>query len=168
MNCSACGNENPEDAQFCGGCGAALSVSTIASSTPQVTVEFPDAVKHGFQRYIDFSGRSSRAEYWWFAFFIVLVDIIATAVDTVVLGTDLGGIGLLSAVWELARLIPSLAIGVRRLHDINKSGWWLLSGFVLVIGWIVLIVWAIKRGDEGPNKYGPDPRQATSQQPHKP
>jgi len=168
MKCTACGNDNAENARFCGGCGAALSVSPITSSTPQVTVDFPEAVKLGFQRYIDLSGRSSRAEYWWFAFFIALVDIIATAVDTVVLGTDLGDTGLLAAVWGLATLIPSLAIGVRRLHDINKSGWWLLLWFVLVIGWIVLIVWAIKRGDDGPNKYGPDPRQPTSQQPYKP
>ena len=168
MNCPACGSENREDAQFCGGCGAALSVSPITSLTPQVIVDFPEAVKLGFQRYIDFSGRSSRAEYWWFTLFIVLVDVIVTAVDTVVLGTDLRDIGLLSTVWQLATLIPSLAIGVRRLHDIDKSGWWILLWFVLVIGWIVLLVWAIKRGDGGPNKYGPDPRQAISQQPYKP
>ena len=93
MNCPACGSENPEDVQFCGGCGAALGVSPITSSTPQITVDFPEAVKLGFQRYNDFSGRSSRAEYWWFTLFIVLVDIIVTAVDTVVLGTDLWGRG---------------------------------------------------------------------------
>ena len=165
MKCPKCGNENREYAQFCGGCGASLSVSPITSSTPQVTVDFPEAVKLGFQRYNDFSGRSSRAEYWWFTLFIVLVDIILIAVDTVVLGTDLGGIGLLSVIWELGTLIPSLAIGARRLHDIDKSGWWLLLWFVLVIGWIVLLVWAIKQSDEGSNKYGPDPRRATSQQP---
>jgi uncharacterized membrane protein YhaH (DUF805 family) len=168
MKCSTCGNDNEENAQFCGGCGAALGVSPITSSTPQVIVDFPEAVKLGFQRYIDFSGRSSRAEYWWFTLFIVLVAVIVTAVDTVVLGTDLRDIGLLSTVWDLATLIPSLAIGVRRLHDIDKSGWWILLWFVLVIGWIVLIVWAIERGDKGTNKYGPDPRQATSQQPYKP
>ena len=110
-----------------------------------------------------FSGRASRVEYWWFVLFIVLADIIATAVDTVVLGTDLEDTRPLAAIWGLATLIPSLAIGVRRLHDINKSGWWLLLWFVLVIGWIVLIVWAIKRGDECPNKYGPDRRRSTSQ-----
>ena len=168
MKCPQCSNDNPEDAQFCGGCGAALGVSLITSSTPQVIVDFPEAVKLGFQRYIDFSGRSSRAEYWWFTLFIVLVDVIVTAVDTVVLGTDLRDIGLLSTVWQLATLIPSLAIGVRRLHDIDKSGWWLLLWFVLVIGWIVLFVWAIKQSDEGSNKYGPDPRQAPPQQPYKP
>ena len=76
-----------------------------------------------------------------------------------------GGIGgfaglpsLLDAVWVIVTFIPSLAVGVRRLHDINRTGWWLLLCLVPVFGWIVLIVWAIKRGDEGPNKYGTDPR----------
>ena len=159
MKCTACGKDNAEKAQFCGECGADLSDSPITSATPQVTVDFPRAVELGFRRYIDFRGRSSRAEYWWWTLFIVLVGIIATAIDTVVLGTDLWDTGLVGWVFSLATLSPDLAVSVRRLHDINRSGWWLLLYFVLVIGWIVLLVWAIKRGDVGPNKYGPDPRQ---------
>ena len=73
-----------------------------------------------------------------------------------------GGWGVLGLLLDLATLIPSFALGARRLHDINRTGWWQLLWFVLVIGWVVLIVWAIERGDKGPNKYGPDPRQATS------
>ena len=65
---------------------------------------------------------------------------------------------VLSGIFRLATLIPSLAVGARRLHDINKSGWWLLLMFAILIGWIILIVWAIKQGDKGPNRYGPDPR----------
>ena len=76
---------------------------------------------------------------------------------------DLGLLGLLGIAWSLVVIIPTVAVGVRRLHDINRTGWWLFLIFVPVIGWVVLIVWAIKRGDKGPNKYGPDPRQATSQ-----
>ena len=67
--------------------------------------------------------------------------------------------GVLGLLFGLGTLIPSLAVGVRRLHDIHRTGWWLLL-FGSGIGWIVLIVWAIKRGDKGPNKYGLDPRQA--------
>ena len=86
------------------------------------------------------------------------------AVVDIVTGTMgmFGDSGLLGQLFELAVLVPSLALGSRRLHDINRTGWWLLLLFVLVIGWIVLIVWAIKQGDKGPNKYGPDPRHATS------
>jgi uncharacterized membrane protein YhaH (DUF805 family) len=98
--------------------------------------------------------------------------------------------GVLDAVWVIVTFIPSLAVGVRRLHDINRTGWWLLlwlvpvpvvGGIVLtgwwlllwlvpvsVVGGIVLVVWACRRGDAGPNKYGPDPRQPASQQPYKP
>ena len=96
--------------------------------------------------------------------FTVLAGIVLAVVDTAT-GTMgmFGDSGLLGQLFELALLVPSLALGARRLHDINRTGWWLLLIFVVVIGWIVLIVWAIERGDEGPNKYGPDPRQATSQ-----
>ena len=69
--------------------------------------------------------------------------------------------GPLEVLFTLATIIPSLALGVRRLHDINRTGWWLLLWFVLLIGWIVLILWAIERGDKGANKYGLDPRQPT-------
>ncbi len=174
MKCTACGKDNPDNAQFCGICGASMSESDD-SDTGTGTAELPmvsflDAATLGFTRYVDFRGRSSRAEYWWWALFVVLVDIIAQAIDTVVLGTDLWDTGLLATVWELAVLIPSLALGARRLHDINRSGWWLagLFGYILLIipglvMTVLLIIWACKRGDTGPNKYGPDPRQPTSQ-----
>ena len=167
MNCPTCGKDNPEGARFCGICGVSLIVSTAsgietaASELPKVS--FPQAVKLGFKNYFKFSGRATRAEYWWWLLFIVLAGIVLAVVDTLT-----GTMGMLVGMWvvqmvELAVLVPSLALGARRLHDINRTGWWLLLWFVLVIGWIVLIVWAIKRGDECPNKYGPDRRSSTSQ-----
>ena len=169
MKCTGCGSDNPENAQFCGGCGVSLSASTPtdvgidAAELPMV--DFGTAVKLGFQRYVDFSGRSTRAEYWWWGLFTTVVSVALIIADTLAGNSSTFGWlgGLLETLFTLATIIPSLALGVRRLHDINRTGWWLLLLFVLVIGWIVLIVWAIERGDEGPNKYGPDPRQATSQ-----
>ena len=79
-----------------------------------------------------------------------------------VIGVFAGLPGVHEGVLWIVTLIPSLALGARRLHDINRTGWWLLLWLVLVIGWIVLIVWAIKRGNECPNKYGPDRRRFTS------
>jgi len=70
--------------------------------------------------------------------------------------------GLLSGLFGLATLIPSIALGARRLHDINRSGWWQLL-WLTGIGGILLMVWAIFRGDEGDNQYGPNPRQSLSQ-----
>ena len=71
--------------------------------------------------------------------------------------------GLLSGVFRLAILIPSFALGARRLHDINRSGWWQLLWLVLLIGWIILIVWATRKGDEGPNQHGSDPKDQAYQ-----
>ena len=165
MKCTGCGSDNPENAQFCGGCGVSLSASTPtavgidAAELPMV--DFGTAVKLGFQRYVDFSGRSTRAEYWWWGLFTVVASFALFIADTLTGNSStLSGLGgLLDMLFTLATIIPSLALGARRLHDINRTGWWLLLLFVPVIGWIVLIVWAIERGDKGTNKYGPDPRQ---------
>ena len=122
-------------------------------------VSFPDAIRLGFQHYFDFRSRSTRAEYWWWVLFVILTQQALNVVNI--------RIGIL---FGLAVLIPGLALGTRRLHDINKSGWWLLMwfgiflirfGIFLIVAVIVLIAWHTKRSDEGTNKYGPDPRQAT-------
>jgi uncharacterized membrane protein YhaH (DUF805 family) len=117
-------------------------------------VSFPDAIRLGFQHYFDFRSRSTRAEYWWWLLFVILTQQALNVVNI--------RIGIL---FGLAVLIPGLALGTRRLHDINKSGWWLLMwfGIFLIAPVIVLIVWHTKPSDEGTNKYGPDPRQATPQ-----
>ena len=163
MNCPICGNDNPADAQFCGGCGANLISGEASVGTELPMVGFGEAISRAFRNYFNFSGRATRAEYWWWGLFIVPAGIVLAVVDTLT-GTMgmFGDSGLLGQLFELAVLVPSLALGARRLHDINRTGWWQLLWFVLLIGWIVLIVWAIKRGDKGPNKYGPGPRQATS------
>ena len=118
-------------------------------------VSFPDAIRLGFQHYFDFRSRSTRAEYWWWWWWFVILTQQALHVVNIRIGTLFG----------LAVLIPGLALGTRRLHDINKSGWWLLMwfGIFLIAPVIVLIVWHTKPSDEGTNKYGPDPRQATPQ-----
>jgi len=128
-------------------------------------VSFQNAVGLGFQHYFDFKGRSTRSEYWWWLLFVVLAGIALTIVD---MGIGIfnyeSGDGLLSGLFKLATLIPGLALGARRLHDINKSAWWLLMwlSFLLIIPMIipviVLLVWAARQGDNGTNRYGPDPR----------
>ena len=148
MKCTSCGIDNAENAQFCGKCGVDLSVSPIAGSTPQVKVGFSEAAKLGFQRYVDFSGRSSRAEFWWWLLFTALVSVGFTVLSTFAIE-----ISFISILWQLAVLIPSIAIWVRRLHDINRSGWWyLLHIFGFGIGSIVLIIWACMPSKADPNK----------------
>ncbi len=116
---------------------------------------FVGAVATCFRKYVDFSGRARRPEYWWFMLFYWLVLVVLTAVDAVIIGTR-GGAGIFSGLAMLALFLPTLAVGVRRLHDTDRSGWWLLIGLVPLIGGIVLLVFMCLRGTEGPNRFGSD------------
>jgi len=163
MKCPQCGNDNPVRMLICGLCGTSLGAYTAGVSTPQGMVSFPDAIRLGFQHYFDFRSRSTRAEYWWWVLFGVLANVILSVVDMMP-GTYNWetGYGLLSL---LGTFIPALALGARRLHDINRTGWWQLMyfGAFFIVPVIVLIVWAIKPSDEGTNKHGPATRHHTSQ-----
>jgi len=115
---------------------------------------FGQAVASAFANYFNFSGRSRRSEYWYFSLFLVILAIAAILIDTFVLGYAYPDtIGPAYIVYALAVIIPSLSVSVRRLHDIGRTGWWLLLYFT-VVGGILLIVWACLRGEPGPNKYG--------------
>ncbi len=125
-------------------------------------MDFATAVKTCFSKYATFTGRARRAEYWWFFLFNFLMNIALNIVDAAVFGFGRGpmhdgGVQVLPALYALAILLPSLAVGVRRLHDLGRSGWWLLIWLIPLIGWIILIWWFATKGEDGPNDYGPDP-----------
>jgi uncharacterized membrane protein YhaH (DUF805 family) len=113
---------------------------------------FQDSVRTVFQRYATFTGRSLRPEYWWFVLFNLIVGLVLAIIDSSVIRSD---VGVLGAIYNLAVLVPSLAVGVRRLHDTGRTGWWLLIGLVPIIGLIVLIVFFAMKGEEQDNQYGP-------------
>ena len=113
---------------------------------------FPEAIKTCVaQKYADFNGRAGRPEYWWFYLFNLLLTLAASLVGQFA-GESLGRI--LTGVIGLGLLAPSLAVCVRRLHDTNRSGWWLLIALIPVLGWIWLFVLMLIKGDEGANNYG--------------
>jgi uncharacterized membrane protein YhaH (DUF805 family) len=116
------------------------------------------------KKYAVFSGRSRRMEYWYFVLFNIIVVIVLSLIDSL-LGTFnvLRGVGLLSGIYGLAVLIPSLAVTVRRLHDIDRTGWWILINLIPLIGTIVLLIFELTPGTPGTNRYGPDPKQATGE-----
>ena len=119
-------------------------------------MSFPDAVRHVLSHYADFSGRARRAEYWWFALFNLLVSVVAQVVDSS-FGTD----PLFRVLVTLGLFVPGLAVGVRRLHDVGRSGWWILIALVPIVGFIVLLVWFV--GDsKADNQWGPNPKATTS------
>ena len=103
-------------------------------------------------------------EYWYFVLFNIIVGVVLALID-MLLGTfsAAGNIGLLSGIYSLAVLIPTLAVLVRRLHDIDRTGWWILINLIPLIGTIVLLVFALMPGTPGSNRYGPDPKLATGE-----
>jgi len=139
------------------------------------------------QKYAAFSGRASRSEYWWFFLFTVLGGIVLNLIDSV-LGTTIGynriiggmiihrEVGIISALFNLAMLVPAIAVSVRRLHDTDRSGWFFLliltpiAGalfgsiglLVSFAGWIVLLVFFVQQGTNGRNRFGDDPLRPVS------
>jgi uncharacterized membrane protein YhaH (DUF805 family) len=109
---------------------------------------FTEAVKAVYSDYANFSGRARRSEYWWWALYMLITGVVLALID--------GG-GVLSGLWSLAHLLPGLGVAVRRLHDIDRSGWWFLVGLIPLVGAIVLIVFFATRGTPGPNRFGEDP-----------
>ena len=123
------------------------------------------------KKYAVFNGRARRAEYWYFVLFYWCIHVVLSLVDAQVgpeipipielseFPEETERLPILSAIYSLALLLPYIAVTTRRLHDVDKSGWWQLLSFVVIIGWIPLIVWSIKSGTIGPNRFGPDPKE---------
>lgn len=149
-------------------------------------MNFVESTKTVFTKYATFSGRASRSEFWWWQLFSIVLKIVATVADGAMIGAahaqdavnsiaapvaDIAmtpeameamtvapspGMPILSLVVALGLLIPSIAVSARRLHDVNKSGWWMLIALTIV-GLIPLLIWYVKKSDEGSNRFGTAP-----------
>ncbi len=108
------------------------------------------------KNYVTFSGRARRKEYWMFFLFNFIISIVFGIVTGII------GLPELAYLYSLAVLLPSIAVGVRRLHDTGRSGWWLLIGLVPLIGAIVLIIFFVQDSLEE-NQYGDNPKLATAE-----
>jgi uncharacterized membrane protein YhaH (DUF805 family) len=111
--------------------------------------EIQKAVRTCLTKYAHFNGRAARPEFWWFMLAQFVVVVILDMVSR-----PLGG------VFSLAMLVPSLAVGSRRLHDIGKTGWLQLLALIPIVGWLILIYWDAQPGDPVSNVYGPPPETA--------
>src|SRR5215212_6795304 len=121
---------------------------------------FVEALK----KYAVFSGRSRRKEYWYFVLFVIIISTALNIIDGLIGAYEgTAGVGLLSSLFSLAILIPSIAVTVRRLHDIDRTGWWVLISLVPLVGWIVLLVFHIQDSTPGTNRYGPNPKSTDYQ-----
>ncbi|GGQ64934.1 MULTISPECIES: DUF805 domain-containing protein [Streptomyces] len=106
------------------------------------------------KKYAVFGGRARRQEYWMFTLFSVIISIVIAIIDAAI------GSSILGIVYTLAVLLPSLGVAVRRLHDTDRSGWWILIGLIPLVGAIILIVFLATEGKQEPNQYGPNPKLA--------
>ena len=111
------------------------------------------------KQYAVFSGRARRTEYWMFVLCNVIVMLLLGMVDKLIGGDN----ELMSSIYSLAVLLPSLAVAARRLHDTDRSAWWQLLGLIPIIGTLVLIYFMVCNGQQGPNRFGDDPKAAPSQ-----
>ena len=116
---------------------------------------FTEAITSGFRNYVNFSGRAVRSEFWYWVLFAILASIVAGLIDLALFGVE--GSSPINSLVGLALFLPGLAVSVRRLHDLDRSGWWILLGLIPLVGVIILIVWYCKRGTIGANRFGADP-----------
>ena len=110
-------------------------------------------------KYATFSGRARRKEYWMFVLINLVVSVVLALIDGLIGSVSESGMGLLSSVYSIGVLIPSLALSVRRLHDIGRTGWWVLISIIPVIGAVVLLVFMLLDSEPGSNRYGANPKE---------
>ena len=122
-------------------------------------MNFTQAITTGFQKYVTFSGRAARSEYWYWTLFTFIASVVAILVDSTLF--PFSGLSPVNTLVSLGLFLPGLAVSVRRLHDLDSVGWWLLLVFT-GIGILILIIWFCVRGTVGPNRFGPDPLAATA------
>ena len=129
-------------------------------------MDFMQSVSVCFSKYITFKGRAQRAEFWWFVLFIVIGNAVMGALDSSIFGKSIFFLagqefsynaGFFGNIFALLTFLPMWGVQVRRLHDIGKSGWWLLLCLIPLIGFIILLIWMIRQGETAENQYGPNP-----------
>jgi uncharacterized membrane protein YhaH (DUF805 family) len=116
-----------------------------------VLMGFDDAVKLGFSNYVNFSGRACRSEYWYWVLFGFIGGAACEGFD-VRFGTS----PFIAYIFFMATFLPLVSVGIRRLHDLDRSGWWYLLFLIPLVGWIILIFWFCTKGTDGPNRFGAD------------
>ena len=124
-------------------------------------MSFQEAVQTVFSKYATFEGRARRSEYWFFMLFVCCVNVVINILSVFLGGNDMLSMVLsgISVVFSLGILVPQIAVAVRRLHDIGKSGWFYLIGLIPFIGWIFMLVWFCTDSQPGDNQYGPNPKE---------
>ena len=170
ITCKQCGAQLEDGVKFCTSCGSALEEATPVQNDvqpapaqfqqqaytipPAKPLGFFEAFKLFWQNYTNFSGRSRRKEYWY----MMIWNIIISLIISLVFSFDSTVMTIVNSVYCLAVFIPSIALSIRRMHDINKSGWCILVALIPFVGWIICLVWELTDSDPNPNRYGVSPK----------
>lgn len=120
-------------------------------------MNFSSAIRSCFSKYVTFSGRACRSEFWYFMLFTVLGSITLSLFDIASFGSGPDDPQPFSSVFSIAVFLPMISVTVRRLHDTDRSGWWYWLALIPLIGWIILLIWYGSEGTSGANRYGQDP-----------
>lgn len=121
-------------------------------------MSFTNAVRKCLSNYVTFSGRAQRSEHWWFVLFVALTSVAAMILDNLLgLTWDTVGDGPIQTLAGLALLLPGISVAVRRVHDLDRTGWWVCIFLIPIIGVIIFLFFACRRGTDGANRFGPDP-----------
>ena len=128
-------------------------IEVIEYSEPSKT-GFVGAIKKGFRGYVVWNARSTRSEYWWWSLFSIIVAIVASVIDTAIFSTDMMmGIGPVGGIVTLALFLPGLSVWIRRLHDTDRTGWWVWIMLIPIVGAIVSLVFVLLPSKMGPTRW---------------
>lgn len=118
-------------------------------------MSFTESIKSAFSNYAVFKGRASRPAFWYFYLFTAIVAFVLIGLQAAMASSNFAPvIAIVIPIWSLAVLLPTIGLVIRRLHDTDRSGWWILVGFVPLVGFLILIVFLAMPGTPGDNKYG--------------
>lgn len=172
--CPTCGAEPDPKAVICVKCGSALkSFQAPIKRQKQAGYSknihtFKEAIAICLSKYADFTGRACRAEYWYWGLLMFLSFIAYWGLANISMGNIIAysydektfvTVTIIYWIWCLGMLLPSLAVTIRRLHDIGKSGWWYFITLIPIIGGIILLIWMCQDGEQNANKYGMNPKR---------
>lgn len=127
-------------------------------------MDFFQAVNKCIRNYATFTGRASRSEYWYFALFFFIGHMITNTLDNAFFHANNDAQHTITTLFSLVLLLPAIAVAVRRMHDVNRSGWWLLIELTIIGIIYPILVWKCTKGTTGPNNFGPDPLDGSTGQ----
>lgn len=123
-------------------------------------MNLPQAVLSAFKNYTTFTGRAARSEFWYWVLFWILAAWVLNILDIAIFGAATiarNGLYPLYSIFTIIAFLPSLAVTVRRLHDVDRSGWWIFILLIPIAGFLVLLYWYCSKGTPGMNRFGPEP-----------